>query len=157
MPKKEQLVKIVTTDDKGRRHITWERQMVEENPVQVSETPLAIVTLPLGNVQILRNGGENYSKCRHREKLYENDIIKTASKSRVEIKLPSGGEVDEKHIIRVGEQSKFVVTADNLRLMGKSFEGTVKKGNVWVAVKATFGQPEDVNTRMPTAVAAIAG
>ena len=59
--------------------------------------------------------------------------------------------------IRVGEQSEFVVTADNLRLMGKSFEGTVKKGNVWVAVKATFGQPENVNTRMPTAVAAIAG
>ncbi len=155
----EKIVKIVTTDDKGRRHIRWERKLVEENPVEILVYPLAMVTLPLGNVQILRNGGENYSKCKPNTKLYENDIIKTASKSRVEIKLPSGGEVDEKHIVRVGEESEFVATTDNLRLMAKSYEGKVKQGGIWQSVTAAFGTrgPNEPPPRLPTAVAAIIG
>ena len=153
MPGIEQLVKNVTTDDNGERRVTWETQMVEENPVQVLETPIGIVILPLGKVFV------NDKRGMPKHKLYTEDIIKTGSKSRVEIKILSGGEVDEKHIVRVGEQSEFVVTTDNLRLMGKSHGGNVKRGGIWVAAKAAFGtrDPNEPPHRLPTAVAAIAG
>ena len=39
----------------------------------------------------------------------------------------------------------------------KNFEATLKKGDVWVAAKAAFGEKKNVAVRTPTAVAAIRG
>ncbi len=41
--------------------------------------------------------------------------------------------------------------------MEKNFGATLKKGDVWVAAKAAFGEKKNVAVRTPTAVAAIRG
>ncbi|MEO2084856.1 MAG: hypothetical protein ABGW65_04965 [Marinoscillum sp.] len=155
MPKIEKLVKNVTTDDNGERHITWETQMVEENPVQVPETPLGIITLPLGKVFV------NDKRGMPKHKLYNGDIIKTGSKSRVEIKIPSGGEVGERWIVRIGETSEFVITTNNLRTAAKSFGIQQRNGNLYDTfaggVAGVFSSAPKGKVRTPTAVAAIRG
>ena len=158
MPKKEPLVKIVTTDDKVRRHIRWERQMVEENPIKLPENPLAIISLPLGRVTVIR--GEKELRGMPKQKLYENDIIKTGRKSRVEGKSIDGegsGEVSERYRFRIGQESEFAVSTENIKMIIKDYEGSVKKGSIWVAAKVAFGDQKGVAYRMPTAVAAIRG
>ena len=45
----------------------------------------------------------------------------------------------------------------NVKPMEKNFEATLKKGDVWVAAKAAFGEKKNVAVRTPTAVAAIRG
>ena len=127
---------------------------VTSDKYETKSDPIAKITLPLGKVEVLKFNTDVFVKAMPQQELSSGDIIKTAPKSRVEI-LHLGRKGNYK--IRVVQESEYVVTADNLRLMGKSFEGTVKKGNVWVAAKATFGQKEDVNRLMPTAVAAIRG
>ncbi len=155
MPKTEQLVKTVTTDDNGERQIIWETHMVEENTIRVLETPLGIITLPLGKVTV------NGTKGKPKHKLYNGDIIKTGSKSRVEIKLPSGGEVGERWKVRIGENSEFGITTNNLRTAAKSFGIQQKHGNLYdtfaSGVAGVFSKGPTGKVRTPTAVAAIYG
>ena len=103
----EKIVKIITTDDSGKRHTNWETKIVDENLIEILLSPLGIITLPLGKVFV------NDKRGMPKHKLYNGDIVKTGSKSRVEIKIPSGGEVGEKWIVRIGEQSEFVITSAN--------------------------------------------
>ena len=152
MPKKEKLVKNVTIDDNGKRLITWERQMVEENPVRVPETPLGIITLPLGKVSV------NDTRGMPKHKLYNGDIIKTGSKSRVEIKLvEGGGGVGEQWKVRIGQNSEFAITTNNLKVAAKSFGIQQKNGNLYDAFKAVFTEIPQGTFRTPTSVAATRG
>jgi hypothetical protein len=152
MPKKEKLVKTVTTDDNGEQHTNWERQMVDENTIRVTETPLGIITLPLGKVSV------NDTRGMLKHKLYNGDIIKTGSKSRVEIKLvEGGGEVGERWIVRIGETSEFAITTNNLKVAAKSFGIQQKNGNLYDAFKTAFTETPKGKVRTPTAVAAIRG
>lgn len=151
MPKTEKLVKNVTIDDNGERNITWETQMVEENPVRVPETPIGIITLPLGKVFV------NDKRGMPKHKLYTDDIIKTGSKSRVEIKMPSGGEVGEKWIVRIGENSEFLITPSNLKNAAKSFGIQQRNGNLYDVFGTAFTEKPTSSIRTPTAVAAIRG
>ena len=155
MPKTEQVVKTVTIDDNGERQIIWEPHMVEENTIRVLETPLGIITLPLGKVTV------NGTKGKPKHKLYNGDIIKTGSKSRVEIKLPSGGEVGERWKVRIGENSEFGITTNNLRTAAKSFGIQQKHGNLYdtfaSGVAGVFSKGPTGKVRTPTAVAAIRG
>ncbi len=109
------------------------------------------ITLPLGKVEVLAAGSEDWSRAMPRQALQVNDQIRTAAKSRCEITLTGGGKV------RIGENSELVLTAANVKPMTKNFNATLKKGNAWVSAKAAFGEKKNVSIRTPTAVAAIRG
>ena len=156
MPKTEKLVKNVTIDDNGERNITWETQMVDENPIEIPLPPIGIITLPLGKVFV------NDRRGMPKHKLYNGDIIKTGTKSRVEIKLvEGGGEVSEKWKVRIGETSEFVITTNNLRTAAKSFGIQQRNGNLYdtfaIGVAGVFSKGPTGKVRTPTAVAAIRG
>ena len=109
------------------------------------------ITLPLGKVEVLIAGSEDWSRAMPRQALNVNDQIRTAAKSRCEITLTGGGKV------RIGENSELVLTEANVKPMTKNFNATLKKGNAWVSAKAAFGEKKNVSIRTPTAVAAIRG
>ena len=83
--------------------------------------------------------------------IHEKDIVKTLAKSRCEITLVGGGK------LRIGQNSELEITEANVKPMEKNFGATLKKGDVWVAAKAAFGEKKNVAVRTPTAVAAIRG
>ena len=109
------------------------------------------VTLPLGRVQVQKGGSGDFKKAMPRMPIHEKDIVKTLAKSRCEITLVGGGK------LRIGENSELEITEANVKPMEKNFGATLKKGNVWVAAKAAFGEKKNVAVRTPTAVAAIRG
>jgi len=109
------------------------------------------ITLPLGRVQIQKNGTGAFKKAMPRTPVHEKDIIKTLAKSRCEISLAGGGK------LRIGQNSELEITLANVKPMVKDFGATLKKGDVWVAAKAAFGEKKNVAVRTPTAVAAIRG
>ena len=86
-----------------------------------------------------------------RMSIHEKDIVKTLAKSRCEITLVGGGK------LRIGQNSELEITEANVKPMEKNFGATLKKGDVWVAAKAAFGEKKNVAVRTPTAVAAIRG
>ena len=109
------------------------------------------ITLPLGRVQIQKNGSGAFKKAMPKMSVHENDIVKTLAKSRCEIALIGGGKV------RIGQNSELEITLASVKPMEKNFEANLKKGDVWVAAKAAFGEKKNVAVRTPTAVAAIRG
>jgi|TARA_B100001079_G_scaffold88880_2_gene76405 hypothetical protein len=148
----EKIVKIITTDDSGKRHTNWETKIVDENLIEILLSPLGIITLPLGKVFV------NDKRGMPKHKLYNGDIVKTGSKSRVEIKIPSGGEVGEKWIVRIGEQSEFVITSANLKEAARNYGiAQYKDGNLYESFETAFTDKPIGKKRLPTAVAAIYG
>ena len=109
------------------------------------------VTLPLGRVQVQKGGTGAFKKAMPRMPIHEKDIVKTLAKSRCEITLVGGGK------LRIGQNSELKITEANVKPMEKNFGATLKKGDVWVAAKAAFGEKKNVAVRTPTAVAAIRG
>lgn len=109
------------------------------------------ITLPLGRVQVQQGGTGAFKKAMPRMPIKEKDVIKTLAKSRCEITLVGGGK------LRIGENSELEITEANVKPMEKNFGATLKKGDVWVAAKAAFGEKKNVAVRTPTAVAAIRG
>ena len=91
------------------------------------------ITLPLGRVQIQKNGTGAFKKAMPRTSVHEKDIIKTLANSRCEISLAGGGK------LRIGQISELEITLANVKPMVKDFGATLKKGDVWVAAKAAFG------------------
>ena len=109
------------------------------------------VTLPLGRVQVQKGGAGDFKRAMPRMSIHEKDIVKTLAKSRCEITLVGGGK------LRIGQNSELEITEANVKPMEKNFGATLKKGDVWVAAKAAFGEKKNVAVRTPTAVAAIRG
>ena len=109
------------------------------------------VTLPLGRVQVQKGGSGDFKRAMPRMSIHEKDIVKTLAKSRCEITLVGGGK------LRIGQNSELEITEANVKPMEKNFGATLKKGDVWVAAKAAFGEKKNVAVRTPTAVAAIRG
>jgi len=109
------------------------------------------ITLPLGRVQVQKGGSGDFKRALPRMAIHEKDVIKTLAKSRCEITLVGGGK------LRIGENSELEITEANVKPMEKNFSATLKKGDVWVAAKAAFGEKKNVAVRTPTAVAAIRG
>lgn len=109
------------------------------------------ITLPLGRVQVQKGGIGDFKKAMPRMSINEKDIIKTLAKSRCEISLVGGGKM------RIGQNSELEITGANVKPMEKNFSATLKKGDIWVAAKAAFGEKKNVAVRTPTAVAAIRG
>ena len=109
------------------------------------------ITLPLGRVEVQTGGKGVFKKAMPRMSIKENDIVKTMAKSRCEITLVGGGK------LRIGENSELEITEANVKPMEKNFSATLKKGDVWVAAKAAFGEKKNIAVRTPTAVAAIRG
>ena len=109
------------------------------------------VTLPLGRVQVQKGGTGAFKKAMPRMPIHEKDIVKTLAKSRCEITLVGGGK------LRIGQNSELEITKANVKPMEKNFGATLKKGDVWVAAKAAFGEKKNVAVRTPTAEAAIRG
>ena len=107
------------------------------------------ISLPLGRVQV--NVGNNWSKAKPNQAVFEGNIIKTETKSRCEITLSGGGKV------RIGENSELELNNAQVKPMVKNFNANLKKGNVWVSAKAAFGEKKNIAIRTPTAVAAIRG
>ncbi len=109
------------------------------------------ITLPLGKVEVLAAGAEEWVRAMPNRPVKVNDQIKTGPKSRCEISLTGGGK------IRIGENSELVLTEANIKPMEKEFNATLKSGNAWISAKAAFGEKKNVSVRTPTAVAAIRG
>jgi hypothetical protein len=109
------------------------------------------ITLPLGRVQVQKNGSGDWGRALPNMKLFEKDVVKTLQKSRCEITLVGGGK------IRIGENSVLELTEAKVKPMEKNFNANLKQGNIWVSAKAAFGEKKNVSVRTPTAVAAIRG
>lgn len=109
------------------------------------------ITLPLGKVQVQKNGSGAWIKAKPRMAVYEKDVIRTLAKSRCEISLKGGGKM------RIGENAVLELTEANVKPMEKNFSANLKKGNIWVSAKAAFGERKNISIRTPTAVAAIRG
>jgi|TARA_B100000953_G_scaffold80741_1_gene65766 hypothetical protein len=109
------------------------------------------ISLPLGRVQLQKSGKGDFKRAMPKMSVHENDIIKTLAKSRCEITLIGGGK------LRIGQNSELEITQASVKPMEKNFGATLKKGDVWVAAKAAFGEKKNVAVRTPTAVAAIRG
>jgi hypothetical protein len=157
MPKKEKLVKTVTTDDNGERHITWERQMVDENTIRVIEPPLGIITLPLGKVFIERRGTNHVKRCKVKEKVFSGDKLITKKKSRLAMRVPhlfGGGE------FRMGQEAELIVTAEYIKLASEKGGITRKQQKdftMWGAFIHITTREADMTTIKLGAVAGIIG
>lgn len=114
-------------------------------------TPFGKISLPLGKVTIKPASTNTWEKAKPNRKVFVNDIIKTAPKSRCEISLIGGGKV------RIGESSELELKSASVKPMKKTFDTHLKKGSVWVSAKAAFGEKKNISVRTPTAVAAIRG
>jgi len=114
-------------------------------------TAFGKISLPLGMVQVQKAGTTDWVKAKPNMPVFADGSIKTAARSRCEITLTGGGK------IRLGENSELLLTEANIKPMKKDFKATLKKGNVWVAAKAAFGEKKEIAVRTPTAVAAIRG
>ncbi len=109
------------------------------------------ITFPLGDVSVQLAGGNDWSKATMNQEVFAGEKIKTGTKSRLEISLNGGGKM------RIGEQAEVELTEAKVTPLQKDFAANVKKGQVWVAAKAAFGEKKNVAIRTPTAVAAIRG
>jgi len=114
-------------------------------------TPFGKITLPLGSVSIKSSPTQTWEKVKPNRKVFVNDVIKTAGKSRCEISLIGGGKV------RIGENSELELNSASIKPMEKKFDAHLKKGSVWVSAKAAFGEKKNISVRTPIAVAAIRG
>ena len=115
----------------------------------IAQQPFGKISLPLGKVQVQANG--NWSRAKPNQPVFEGNHIRTQAKSRCEITLAGGGKV------RIGENAELELNEADVKPMMKNFNANLKKGNVWVAAKAAFGEKKNVTVRTPTAVAAIRG
>ena len=79
------------------------------------------ITLPLGRVQIQKNGSGAFKRAMPKMSVHENDIIKTLAKSRCEISLIGGGK------LRIGQNSELEITLANVQPMEKNFEAIASK------------------------------
>ena len=109
------------------------------------------ISLPLGKVEVQSGGTGDWVKAKPNFPVSEGDIIRTLAKSRAEITLIGGGKV------RIGENAELVLNKASVKPMEKNFNASLKKGNIWVSAKASFGEKKNVSVRTPTAVAAIRG
>lgn len=114
-------------------------------------TPFGKISLPLGKVTIKSTSTNTWEKAKPNRKVFVNDIIKTAPKSRCEISLIGGGKV------RIGENAELELNSASVKPMEKKFDAHLKKGSIWVSAKAAFGEKKNIAIRTPTAVAAIRG
>ena len=92
------------------------------------------ISLPLGRVKMQKGGKGDFKRAMPKMSVHENDIIKTLAKSRCEITLVGGGK------LRIGQNSELEITQASVKPMEKNFGATLKKGDVWVAAKAAFGE-----------------
>ena len=114
-------------------------------------TEFGKITLPLGIVEVQSAGGSNWARAKVRQPVFAGDKVRTKPKSRAEITLNGGGKV------RIAENSELELSEASVTPMKKDFNANLKKGKVWVAATAAFGEKKNVAVRTPTAVAAIRG
>ena len=117
----------------------------------LAQQPFGKITLPLGKVDVQYSLGDTWGRAKPNQPVFEGNIIRTLTRSRCEITLAGGGKV------RIGENSELVLDQVSVKPMVKNFSANLKKGNIWVSVKAAFGEKKNVSVRTPTAVAAIRG
>jgi|TARA_Y100000310_G_scaffold258767_1_gene267275 hypothetical protein len=130
MPKKEKLVKKVIVDETGRRNVTWERQIVEENPVLFSETPLGIVFELSGRVYINGKETNGVRTCKLKEKVFSGDTLITKNNAKVVLSIPheegtkGWGLTEHAEVIVTEELLKYIrekpVLARVMKANGKS-------------------------------------
>ncbi len=152
--------KIKSVNSEGKEETHWESGAPASvvNPIKLPERHIGNINLPLGIVQVQEFNTKGWTKARIKHKLFPGDIVKTGSKSRVEIKIPSGGEVGEKWIVRIGEQSEFVITSANLKEAARNYGiAQYKDGNLYESFETAFTDKPIGKKRLPTAVAAIYG
>ncbi|TFB12470.1 hypothetical protein E3V33_05355 [Candidatus Marinimicrobia bacterium MT.SAG.4] len=113
--------------------------------------PFGRVTFPLGLVEFSSAKNPTWKKVKLNQNLLVGESIRTAKKSRCEITLSGGGK------LRIGENAELELTGAKIAAVNKEFKATIKNGQIWVAVKAAFGEKKKVDVRTPTAVAAIRG
>ena len=101
------------------------------------------VTLPLGHVFVQSTKESNWLKAGFNREVFQNEKVKTESKSRCEVKL------DEKKVLRIGEQTMVTF------LESKNASIHIEFGQAWLTDLSQ--KRKATNIRMPTAVAAIRG
>lgn len=109
------------------------------------------ITFPLGDVTVQLAAGSDWNKAAMNQEVFAGDKVKTGQKSRLEISLNGGGKM------RIGEKAEVELTEAKVTPLKKDFGATVKRGQVWVAARAAFGEKKNIAIRTPTAVAAIRG
>ncbi|MDZ7337085.1 MAG: FecR domain-containing protein [candidate division KSB1 bacterium] len=106
-------------------------------------------------------GGTNDVMVRHRDSttwvpaklkmdLFEGDVVRTAKESRVEVTLL------DKSLLRIGEQSEFVLTTATLTKKSRKVQSELSKGKLWVNITEASGS-RNFQVKAPTAVCAVRG
>ncbi|MFQ6610586.1 MAG: FecR domain-containing protein [Fidelibacterota bacterium] len=106
---------------------------------------IGILSLILGRVEINKNETGSWKKAELKSTVNVGDQLKTAEKSRCEIKT------ETEMVIRIGEKSILVVNED----LKKNSKIQISQGSLWINLFINGGKK--VNVRTPTAVASIRG
>jgi hypothetical protein len=101
------------------------------------------ITLPLGHVFVQSPKESNWLKAGFNREVFQNEKVKTESKSRCEVKL------DEKKVLRIGEQTMVSF------LEFKNASIHIEFGQAWLTDLSQKRKATSIRT--PTAVAAIRG
>jgi hypothetical protein len=150
--------KIINSE--GIEETQWESDKPEPtvNPIRLPERHIGNINLTLGMVEVQEFNTDVWKKARLKQKLFPGDIVRIGARARVEIKIPSGGEVGEKWIVRIGEQSEFAITSANLKEAARNYGiSQYKQGNLYESFETAFTDKPIGKKRLPTAVAAIYG
>jgi len=113
--------------------------------------PVAKITFPLGNVQVLQKGKKKMQKARFQHKLYAGDKVKTQKEARCEIKYSDGS------IIRLDQQSIYTLEKAQITKKEKKVESSLSIGRLWANIKKLASSSDNWFLRGPSAVVAVRG
>lgn len=154
------VIKKKVLDSEGKEVAQWDLNapVPTDNLIGLPQQPIGSITLILGKVEVQEFNTTEWKKAKFKHKLFEKDIVRVGDRSRVEIKLPSDGEVGERYIVRIGKNSEYVTTTTNLKEAARNYGiSQYKQGNLYEIYETTFKEKPKGKKRVPIAVAAIRG
>ncbi|HPG40924.1 MAG TPA: FecR family protein [bacterium] len=130
---------------------------LKNNPVTggaTNEKRIGKVTFVLGganDVQIQHKNLNVWQSIKLTSSIYREDKIKTAAESRCEVTL------DDKSIIRIGENTVFCFVESSIDDYKKSVRSELLQGRVWLNVNKSSKPADEFQIKTPTAVCAVRG
>lgn len=112
---------------------------------------IARVVTITGNVEVQRSHTGEWIPAEHEMRLYEGDVVRTRSGSKVVIQLDDGS------MAQLTSLSTMKIERLNKSLRGQSTDLGVEMGKSWTKVKKASSVSSKFNVSTPTAVAGVRG
>ncbi len=109
------------------------------------------LTFFVGDVSTKLNPEDNWQQAELKQNLKKESEIKTGIESRAEL------VTDNNSVLRVGENSHYLIEQLKSGDSRDKTEGKLFKGRLWAKIKKVTGKESEFNTRTTTAVAAVRG